>query len=465
MFCEKCGTQIESRNITTCPGCGHPVSHMSIPGQQILKNNMQAPQMQDNFNDSEPTLPRMGAQSPNPAPQAPFAQQPNPAPQAPFVQQPGNAYGYTPTPPPAPKKKKSNAGLIAILSVCAGILIGLIILLIVFINNSDMLADIPLFDRFVSSDTVENDEKDDDAEVKKPKEPNPSKDPKPQPPEDPTTPIDNTTVESIINSDCSYTDFGIYVYNRDNGYMYTYNGDKVFLSSAMGQVVILNTLSLAAEEGVADVNNHTIYFDYMPNGKEAPDSKGQDNTYIPVKECVEDVAIYGDNNKSNHIVDYIATVYGAYSGFDVINSTLNKYGYVNTQINRKTFTNSAYIDTSVPPNVTTPSEIGSMFEHLIFDSAFGSETYMKNIFKSISNDGKPIGIRKYVPNTYDVCNVNALTSQCTNNVAVISNGKTEIVVALLSETLEDQTKIDTNDDREKIQQQLIDYIIETQFES
>ena len=61
-------------------------------------------------------------------------------------------------------------------------------------------------------------------------------------------------------------------------------------------------------------------------------------------------------------------------------------------------------------------------------------------------------------------NVNALTSQCTNNVAYISNGETDLIVAILSETQEDKTKIENNDTRESIQSEIIEHIIETQFE-
>lgn len=466
MFCGKCGAQIEPNNTTICPRCGNSIPQQGGQMQQPLTNNTQVPPMPDDFDIAEEyTLPtsRMAQTNPmqqqNPVQQTPV-QQSNP------VQQPINPYGYAPVPTPA-KQKKSNTGLIVTISICSVILIGLATLLIVLMLKGDILSDFSLFPDSGVSDTDDDD--DDTSKPDEPDEPDDDGDdgdePIPYPPEKSVSKIDNATIESIVKSDCPYTAFGIYVYNKDNGYEYTYNGDKVFLSSAMGQVVILNTLSLAAEEGAADVKNDTLYFDYMPNGKEAPDSKGQDDTYVSLKECVEDVAVYGDNNKSNHIVDYIGDVYGGVNGFTVINNMLEDNGYVNTQINRKTYTNSAYIDTSVPPNVTTPSEIGSMFNNLIFDSAFGNEIYMKNIFKSISNDGKPIGIKKYVADTYDVCNVNALTSQCTNNVAVISDGEKEIVVALLSETVESQTKADTNEDREKIQQELINYIVKTQFEN
>ncbi len=277
--------------------------------------------------------------------------------------------------------------------------------------------------------------------------------------------IDDDVIESIINYESDYTEFGVYVYDINTEDEYSYNGNRKFLASAMGQVVILDTLSKAAREKDIDIESATVRFNYLPNGKEAPHSKNQDGQLLTVKECVEDVAVYGDNNKSNLIVDYIAGIYGEENGFDVINRMLSSNGYKTTEINRKTFINSDLVDYSVSPNATTPKEIGSMYYSLLYNSEFGSERYMKNIFKSISNSGEAIGIRKYVPAYYDVYNVNALTGQCTNNVAYISDGKTELIVALLSETQEDKTNIEDNQAREIIQEKIIKHILETQFQN
>ena len=277
--------------------------------------------------------------------------------------------------------------------------------------------------------------------------------------------IDDDIIESIINYGSDYTEFGVYVYDINSDDEYSYNGKQKFLASAMGQVVILDTLSRATEEKNIDIETASVRFNYIPNGKEAPHSKNQDGQLLTVKECVEDVAVYGDNNKSNLLVDYIAGLYGEENGFNVINRMLSSKGYKTTEINRKTFINSDLVDYSVSPNATTPQEIGSMYYSLLYNSNFGSERYMKNIFKSISNSGEAIGIKKYVPSYYDVYNVNALTSQCTNNVAYISDGKTELIVALLSETQEDKTNIEDNEAREKIQEEIIKHILETQFEN
>lgn len=277
--------------------------------------------------------------------------------------------------------------------------------------------------------------------------------------------IDDGLIESIIDYGSDYTEFGVYVYDINSKDEYSYNGNRKFLASAMGQVVILDTLSRATQEKNIDIETALVRFNYIPNGKEAPHSKNQDGQLLTVKECVEDVAVYGDNNKSNLLVDYIAGLYGEENGFNVINRMLSSNGYKTTEINRKTFINSELVDYSVSPNATTPQEIGSMYYSLLYNSKFGSERYMKNIFKSISNSGEAIGIKKYVPSYYDVYNVNALTGQSTNNVAYISDGKTELIVALLSETKEDKTNIEDNQAREKIQEDIIKHILETQFQN
>ena len=277
--------------------------------------------------------------------------------------------------------------------------------------------------------------------------------------------IDNSKISSIIDQHCEHTDFGIFVQNLNNGYEYGYNKDNVFLASAMCQVVILNTLSNTVEQKDLDINEEQLYFNYMPNGKEAPNSKNENKTNITLKKCIEDIAIYGDNNKSNHLVDYIGDVNDAYSGFDIINNTLRNNGYYDTKINRKTYINPDYIDQAASPNTTTPYEICKIFENLINSGNLGSKSYMKNIFKSVSNNGQAIGLKKFVPEDYNVCNVNALNSQSTNNVAIIDDGNTELVIAILSTTEESKTNIENNDVREKVVDDIVDYIISTQFEN
>lgn len=280
----------------------------------------------------------------------------------------------------------------------------------------------------------------------------------------PVTPIDSSNIDDIITQNSSYTTFGIYVRNLTNGYEFGYNQDNTFLASAMGQVVILDTLSRIVDSNNIYVPDQDIYFSYLANGKEAPTSKNENGEYVDLQKCIEDVAVYGDNNKSNHLVDYIGQFGDSYStGFDVINDTLDSNGYYNTQINRKTFIDQALVDNSVPPNATTPYEIGNIFENLINNSSLGNKDYMTNIFKSVGNNGQAIGLKKYIPAQYRACNANALTNQVTNDVAVISDGSTEIVVAILSTTDESKTSVENNAQREQVQAALLTYILDTQF--
>ncbi len=279
------------------------------------------------------------------------------------------------------------------------------------------------------------------------------------------TEIEDSEIRNIINQYSNHTDFGIYVHNLNNDYEYGFNDDSVFLASAMCQVVILDTLSRTVEDNNIDISQEELYFSYIPNGKEAPTSKNESDTYISLKKCIEDVAVYGDNNKSNHIVDYIGQVNNVNNGFDVINNMLRRNGYTDTHINRKTFVNPDYIDNSVPANTTTPSEIADIFENLINNGGFGNKNYMMNIFKSVALDGQPIGLKKCVPAYYDICNVNALNSQSTNNVAIISDGNTELAIAILSTTDESKTDVENNEDREIVIAELMKYILDTQFEN
>ena len=345
-------------------------------------------------------------------------------------------------------KPRSNKGLIATISICALLLIILAVVLVFVITNKDITPDDE-----VDSGYSQTEDKKDDKKEEKPK--HEKKKPK-------VNPIDAAIIEEAIANGVSYTDFGIYMCNLTNGYEYEYNADAAMPASAMCQVVILDTLSQEAKKHSLDIDTEAVYFDYMPNGKEAPDSQNEDGTYVTLKDCIEDVAVYGDNNKSNHIIDYIGYL-NDQTGFDVIRNTLDDNGYVNTEINRKVFVDSRYIDTSASPNVTTAREISKIYDNLINRSYFGTPTYMKNIFKSISNEGQAIGLKKYVPEMYDICSVNALNSQSTNDVAIISNGSIDVLVAILSCTGEDETDIEDNDVREHVQSKIIEHILETQF--
>lgn len=408
MFCEKCGKQIIDGD-SFCTGCGNKVTYPSaVHTPKIPENKIQTNMtMEENSKTLAPEIS-----------------------------------------PPKMVKKKSNKGLVITISICAvllAVLIGILSYLAINGGFDDT-------DSEKSTTSVTNKEK----TKSKHKEKKPPKKPE-------VNEIDTDTIENYIYSDLDHTDFGVYVYNLSNGYEFGYNEDLLLPASAMSQVVILDTLSQVADDKGLNMETETLMFKYLANGKEAPESRNQDGSMLTLKQCIEDVAVYGDNNKSNYIIDYIGYLYDD-SGFNVISDTLKKNGYTNTQINRKIFINSEYIDTSVSPNYTTAKEISKIFNNLINNCSYGSDAYMKNIFKSISNDGEAIGLKKYVPDRFDMCSVNALNSQSTNDVAIISDGEKSIVVAVLSCTDEDYTDIEDNDDREDVQEDIIEYILQTQFE-
>lgn len=393
-----------------------------------------------------------------------FGTQPNyyePTAQQPSYEQPVQQQAYDPgaysyTPQPQPPKKKSNAVLWIICIVLALVLAGAAAFgIYTYMDIQEGYSD------SVDDDDEDNNEEEDEKDKDK-DEKDDSK--KPNNKKKNVNKIKNTKIEQIISDNSDYTTFGIYVKNLDNDYEYGYNDDEEFLASAMGQIVILNTVSSFIETDDIDIDEEEYYFSYLPNGKEAPDSKDEDGEYVTIKKYIEDVATYGDNNKSNHLIDYIAELDGSDNGFDVINDMLEDRDYDVTKVNRKTYTNEKYIDKSSLPNSTSPYEIGNLFEELINNGNIGSQRYMMNMFKSVGNEGKAIGLMKYIPSHFASCNANAFTSQVTNNVAVISDGKTEIVVALLATTDESKKTIETNDEREYVQSLILEYILETQFE-
>lgn len=445
-YCPNCG---KDNNDAFCSDCGtrRPEEFNEVTADFSADNNASAGfGTQPNY--YEPT-----AQQTNNY-YEPTAQQPSY--EQPVQQQAYDPGAYSYTPQPQPPKKKSNAVLWIICIVLALVLAGAAAFgIYTYMDIQEGYSD--SVDDDDEDNNEEEDEKDKDKDEKQDskklgnKKKNVNK-------------IKNTKIEQIISDNSDYTTFGIYVKNLDNDYEYGYNDDEEFLASAMGQIVILNTVSSFIETDDIDIDEEEYYFSYLPNGKEAPDSKDEDGEYVTIKKYIEDVATYGDNNKSNHLIDYIAELDGSDNGFDVINDMLEDRDYDVTKVNRKTYTNEKYIDKSSLPNSTSPYEIGNLFEELINNGNIGSQRYMMNMFKSVGNDGKAIGLMKYIPSHFASCNANAFTSQVTNNVAVISDGKTEIVVALLATTDESKKTIETNDEREYVQSLILEYILETQFE-
>ncbi len=415
MFCKKCGKQIIEGN-SFCTGCGNRVSFPDAIPQQMIQN-------------AEPETAEV--------PKAPV-----------ICESPEVTPAFDDFAPPPMVKRKSNKGLVITISIC-GILLAVLIGMLAFfaVNGGFGPNDNGGEKKPGVSDT--GNKKKTPYEKKAPKKPAINE-------------IDENTVSSYIQNTLNHTDFGIYVYNYTNDYEFGYNENLSMPASAMCQVVILDTLSQAAREKELNMDVETMQFTYLANGKEAPESPDQDGEILPLKQYILDVAKYGDNNKSNQIVDYIGHLYDD-NGFDVINDKLDDNGYTYTSINRKVYVNSAYIDHNASPNFITAKEISKIFSNLINKCSYGSKEAMINMFASISNDGEEIGLSKYVPDEYSMCSVNGLNSQSTNDVAIISKGDSSILVAILAYTNEDYVKTEDNDLREAVQKSIIEYILSTQF--
>ncbi len=362
---------------------------------------------------------------------------------APYIPEEPAAYkggSYPPTDYEAPVKKKSgNVALIIICIVLSVVLVGVIAFGAYYFLSED--------DKDKTFGSIFDDDEEEIVEE-----------------EVVINEIDDSYIEDLVNANSTYTDFNIYVKNLSNEYVYEYNADTSVLASAMVQIVVLDTISDMQNDGYVDIDNDTVLFSYIPNGKEAPTSPVQDNTYLGVKSVIRDVAIYGDNNKSNLLIDYIGANSSEGNGFDAINNRLNSLGYSNTRVNRKTYIDPRLIDTSVPANTTSAHDVGCMFENMITNDGLGSKEYVLNMFKSIAVNGEKIGLKNHISPDYDSACVNAFTTQTTNNVAYVSDGETEIIVVILSNTAEGYTDLENDELRDNIQGQIVNYIIETQFE-
>ncbi len=354
--------------------------------------------------------------------------------------QPNYTYNQPQYAPQPPKKKSSNTILWVICGILLAVLIGLGgFFVYVLIDNSTTVSRVDYDDD--DKDYKDDEDSEDEDEIK----------------------ISDDEIEAIISSKTSHTEFNIYVKNLTTGYEYGYNEYDKVLASAASQIVILDTLSEMQYEGYTDIDDDELYFEYTPNGKQAPDSPAQDGTYLTIRECIEDVATYGDNNKSNMLFDYIGYLDGSDDGAWVINNRMKDLDYPRTTVNRKIIANADPVDSSVPKNSTSAYEIGNIYENLITNSSFGSKSYMLKLFKSVDVNGNKYGLKAHIPSGYLCSNVNGNNTQTTNNVAYISKDDTEIIVVLLSSADDAYKNIENNEVRDQVQKELIEYILETQF--
>ena len=173
--------------------------------------------------------------------------------------------------------------------------------------------------------------------------------------------FDEETVSNLVSPYTSSTQYSVYVKNLTNGAEYGYNEHVSMPSSALTYMSIIASLGNFIDENDYDIDNETIYFDYIPNGREMPNSKYYDGEYRSIREYIEAVCTYGDNNCANYLVDYMG-YYDAYEGFDYINNWLREEGFTNTNVNRKIVIDASKIDNSAKPNATTAYDICNIFE-------------------------------------------------------------------------------------------------------
>ncbi len=359
---------------------------------------------------------------------------------------------------------KNNNGLIIAIAIFSAVLLVLAGVLLFMLSGSDDNGETREKDTISQID--KDDDISDDSNKKKEKELEDKKAKLKEQLKKSIHKIDDGTVANIVASDSISTRYGIYVKNLSNGYTYEYNGDDIYNASAMCQVVILDTLFKECVDHNININNAGMNFCYLPNGKMAPGSDSQDGQYFTIRQFAEAVAEYGDNNRTNQLVDYIGSINGDANGFNVINDTLRKNGHEKTLISRKIYTyqQQHLIDESAPINRTTPSEIAEIYYDFIYNKSIDDPEYLKNICRSIDVNGQPIGFKKFISPEYSVYNVNAFNTQSSNNVAIISNGKTDVLVSILSETPENTADSKSGDKRDAVIDRLIDYIVQVQFQ-
>ena len=274
--------------------------------------------------------------------------------------------------------------------------------------------------------------------------------------------ITTSAINNIINSNTSFTDYAVYVKNLKTGYTYGLNEKAEYLSSALSYISILYTVADYTRTNGAKLDSDRMRFYYEPNGREKPDSKYDDGNVFSIRDYIEIVAKYGDNNRANMLIDYVGNGNQTY-GFNRINSTLKNRGYTTTQVNRKIYTDPNKVDNSALPNVTSAFEIANIFYDLINSGYIGEKNYMKRICSFTDGKNAPAGVRKYLSSQYSISNHNAGNSLTTNEVALISNGSEELLVSVLSTTRQDKTT-DNGYKREDAINQIVGYIVSNQFE-
>lgn len=276
--------------------------------------------------------------------------------------------------------------------------------------------------------------------------------------------ISDSTIREIIESNISGSQVGVYVKNLTTGYTYGYNEKLELPASAMSYIPIMLAAADFAQRYDKDIDYDGMVFNYLLNGMEKPNSNNDDGYFFTIRDYIETVAKYGDNNRSNALVDWIGN--GNHKdGFVYINHLIRQKGYTSTHINRKIFIKDEYIDQSVPPNSTCAYDIANLFDDFLSNGYLGNRAYMKRICQHTDGREQPLGVRKaFAWSNYTIANHYAINNLSQNEVASFSDGKNEVIIAVLC-TL-DYNDPNTNTDEEmrsKTINQLFSYIVQNQF--
>lgn len=213
------------------------------------------------------------------------------------------------------------------------------------------------------------------------------------------------------------TDFSFNVKDLQSGMeIGTSNGRTRMSASALISVPILFTIADGVSKGDIDLDEE-ILFTYTYSGRGELTS-GDSGKYFPIGDLMYYMLTYSDNNATNALINYLT--------LDRINETCHSYDFLTVDMQRLLTQEATTLD-----NFMSTSDMVGMLEMLYSDwSGLGKE-YLLNTFK-IADSTKSSGVGKYISDSYTFLNHNALTTYIYNEIALVSDGKNEYIIAFMS---------------------------------
>ena len=241
--------------------------------------------------------------------------------------------------------------------------------------------------------------------------------------------IDSNEIDRIVQNTCGEgTNFTVFVKDLGTGAEFgTANAKTALSASALINIPVLFTIADAIADGSIDIKTKIPFsYTYPGRGIIKPESDGTDMTIEYLMACM---LKYSDNNATNSLINYLT--------LDRINNVCHNYDFLSVNMQRLLVAGA----TTSPDNYISASDLAGMLEMLYSDSFGLGKNYLTSNFV-IQDSQKNVGVGKYLDSTSLFLNHNAILPNKYNELALISDGATTYIIAVMSDNGSSQSAAD-----------------------